>query len=122
MDAGSVACEAGALEWRGLWGNLSWAGGRGSVGVRRDFFGKVCDSVIDWTAWCEERGIRFLHLAWVDSGGVLRAEAVSARQLASIGLEGLPVASAIQVALPLDGLAEDEELTAVGQGWLVPDP
>ena len=80
------------------------------------------DSVIDWTAWCEERGIRFLRLAWVDSGGVLRAEAVNARGLASIGTEGLPLASAIQVALPLDDLAEDEELNAVGQVWLVPDP
>lgn len=78
--------------------------------------------MIDWSAWCEEREIRFLHVAWVDNGGVLRAEAVSARGLASIGTEGLPMASAIGVALPLDGLAEDEELSAVGQVWLVPDP
>lgn len=75
----------------------------------------------DLSAWCEQHDVQFLRLAWVDNGGVLRAEAVHTRQLASIIREGLPLASAVQVALPLDGIAEDGELSAVGQVWLVPD-
>ena len=117
-----VECGARRVGMEGPLGQplVSPAGGDPAACVESS--AERCGSVIDWTAWCEEQGVHFLRLAWVDSGGVLRAEAVNVRLLPSIGLEGLPIASAIQAALPLDGLAEDEELTAVGQVWLVPDP
>lgn len=72
--------------------------------------------------WAEERDVRFIRFAWVDNGGVLRAEAVSARNAASALEEGLPIAEAIQAVAPSGDIAQDAGLDAVGQVWLTPDP
>ena len=68
------------------------------------------------------RGVQFLRICWIDSGGVLRAEAQTLRHLASVLEDGVPMAPAAQSGLPLDGVADSPELGAVGQIWLVPDP
>ncbi|MCH2174028.1 glutamine synthetase family protein [Myxococcota bacterium] len=64
----------------------------------------------------------FIRIGWVDSGGVLRVEAQTLRHLASVLEDGIPLVPAAQAGLPLDGIADDPELGAVGQVWLVPDP
>lgn len=68
------------------------------------------------------QGVRFVRVGWVDSGGVLRVEALTLSHLASALENGVPMVPAVQATLPLNGLAEDAELGAVGQVWLVPDP
>ena len=63
-------------------------------------------------AWCKEHSIRFLRVGWVDSGGVLRAEAVTTRHLDSILQDGMAVVPAVQAALPLGDVVEDPDLSA----------
>jgi len=77
--------------------------------------------VQDLVSWSTARGVSFVRVGWVDSGGVLRVAAQTLRHLASTLENGLPMVPAVQAALPLDGVAEDAELGAVGQVWLVPD-
>ena len=75
----------------------------------------------DLARWAEERAIRFIRFAWVDNGGVLRAEAVSTHNAQSVLEEGLPIAEAIQAVAPSGDIATDAGLDSVGQAWLTPD-
>jgi glutamine synthetase len=77
--------------------------------------------VKDLISWLTARDVNFVRVGRVDSGGVLRVEAQTIRHLASALENGLPMVPAVQAALPLNGVADIPELSAVGQVWLVPD-
>jgi glutamine synthetase len=72
--------------------------------------------------WLREAQVKFLRLGWVDSAGVLRAQAVSTPRAAAMSAEGLPVVSGVQ-ALPVfaDVVQPGVGIGAIGQVWLVPD-
>lgn len=76
----------------------------------------------DLEGWLRARQVRFLRLGWVDSAGVLRAQAVSSARAAAMSAEGLGVVSGVQ-ALPVfaDVVQPGLGIGAVGQVWLQPD-
>ena len=76
----------------------------------------------DLDRWLREAQVRFLRLGWVDSAGVLRAQAVSSARAAAMSAEGLGVVSGVQ-ALPVfaDIVQPGLGIGAIGQVWLRPD-
>ena len=76
----------------------------------------------DLDRWLREAQVRFLRLGWVDSAGVLRAQAVSSARAAAMSAEGLGVVSGVQ-ALPVfaDVVQPGLGIGAIGQVWLRPD-
>ena len=70
-----------------------------------------------------EKGVRFVRLDWVDNGGVLRGQAVSAHRIQEAASEGVGIVTGVQ-AIPVhgEGLARGVGIGAVGQVWLVPAP
>ena len=77
---------------------------------------------VDLERWLHEAGVRFLRLGWVDSAGVLRAQAVSSARATAMSAEGLGVVSGVQ-ALPVfaDVVQPGLGIGAIGQVWLRPD-
>ena len=71
--------------------------------------------------WVRQQNLRFVRLAWVDNGGALRAQAVSARRLQDLAEEGLGIVTAVQ-AISIGGgmVPVGHGLGPVGQVWLVP--
>lgn len=75
----------------------------------------------DLLDWVHKENLRFVRLAWVDNAGALRAQAVSARRLRELAVDGLGIGTGIQAVSIGGGLVPvGQGLGAVGQVWLVP--
>jgi glutamine synthetase len=73
-------------------------------------------------AWAREHDLRFVRFAWVDSAGVLRAQAIGVRRLDELADDGLGVVTGVQAVNVVGSMAATGlGLGAVGQVWLVPD-